>query len=267
MKAIITAAGYGTRLLPATKEIPKEMLPIPYHGSFKPVIQIVFEQLFHIGIRDFIIIVGRGKRVIEDHFTPDYLFTKYLDSKYKIKESNELKEFYNMLEQSDITWINQLDRRGFGDAVLRAEPFAGDDFLIVAADHIPRDLPMMPPQSILITKVDDPKNYGVVVLDKNGTIIDIQEKPEKPKTNLIVMPYYRFDSRIFKFLHEVKPDKNNEIQLTQAIKKMIEENVKIKGIRINKAYDLGNIEKYVKAYKELGRQPIKNKKEEQKIKK
>ncbi|MCL5106215.1 MAG: sugar phosphate nucleotidyltransferase [Candidatus Marsarchaeota archaeon] len=264
MKAIITAAGYGTRLLPATKEIPKEMLPIPYQGSFKPVIQIVFEQLFHRGVRDFIIIVGRGKRVIEDHFTPDYFFTKYLDSKHKAKESKELKDFYSMLEQSDITWINQLDRRGFGDAVLRAEPFAGDDFLIVAADHIPKELPKMPPQSILITNAEDPKNYGVVVLGRDSTIIDIQEKPEKPKTNLIVMPYYRFDSTIFKFLHEVKPDKNKEIQLTQAIKKMIEHDVKIKGVMVNKAYDLGSIEKYIRAYKELGSSQTKNKRKRKK---
>ncbi len=251
MKAIITAAGYGTRLLPATKEIPKEMLPIPYKGSFKPIIQIVFEQLFHEGIRDFIIIVGRGKRVIEDHFTPDYLFTKYLDSKHKLKESQELKTFYNMLEQSDITWLNQFDRRGFGDAVMRAEPFAGDDFIIVAADHIPKQIPKMPLYSILITKVDDPENYGVVELDKENNILSIHEKPTKPKTNLIVIPYYRFDSMIFKFLHKVKPDKNHEIQLTQAIEQMIESKIKIKGILVNEAYDLGNIKKYINVYSKL----------------
>lgn len=253
MKAIITAAGYGTRLLPATKEIPKEMLPIPFNGTFKPVIQIVFEQLYDYGIRDFIIIVGRGKRLIEDHFTPDFLFTRYLKSKQKYKEAKELETFYKKLEKSDITWINQLDRRGFGDAVLRAEPFAGNDFLIVAADHIPKHLVKMPICSILITKVKDPSNYGVVKIDSNNNILEMEEKPNKPKSNLIVLPYYRLDNRIFEFLHNVKPDKNKEIQLTEAIKNMIESRITIKGIFVKEAYDFGSIEKYISAYLKLSK--------------
>lgn len=90
----------GTRLLPASKEIPKEMFPIPFNGQFKPIIQIIFEQLYDIGIRDFVIVVGRVKRVIEDHFTPDYDFINYLEAKGKVIQANYLRQFYQKVENS-----------------------------------------------------------------------------------------------------------------------------------------------------------------------
>lgn len=251
MHAVITAAGYGTRLLPATKEIPKEMLPLPFMGSFKPIIQIVFEQLFEKNIRDFVIVVGRGKRVIEDHFTPDYEFTKYLDSTGKSQQSEELKRFYSIIEKSNITWVNQLSKKGFGDAVMRAEPFVGEDFLVIGADHIPKHLPDMPISSILVTRVNDPINYGVVKLDGENNIIDIWEKPSNPESDIIAMPYYRFDRRIFDELHSLKPDNKGELQLTEGIRMMLKNKVKIKGIFVEEAYDLGTVEKYINSYLNL----------------
>lgn len=250
MDAVITAGGYGTRLLPATKEIPKEMLPVPFGGSFKPIMQIVFEQLFAKGVRDFVMVVGRGKRVIEDHFTPDYEFTKKLGGR-KRAQAEELERFYSLIEQSDITWVNQLAKRGFGDAVMRAEHFVGNDLLVAAADHIPRELPDMPMHSILVTEASDPENYGVVLTDGSGGITAIEEKPHSPKGNVVAMPYYRFDRAIFGELHDVKPDASGEIQLTPAIQALIQKGTAFRAVRVLESYDLGTVEKYTDSYLRL----------------
>lgn len=250
MDAIITAAGYGTRLLPATKEIPKEMLPVPFGGSFRPLIQIVFEQLYAKGVRDFVMVVGRGKRVIEDHFTPDYEFTKKLDGR-KRRQAEELERFYSLIEESSITWVNQLAKRGFGDAVLRGEHSVGNDFLVVGADHIPDRLPDMPMHSILVTRVSDPENYGVAITDSSGRITAIEEKPRSPKSDVIAMPCYRFDRRIFDELHRVRPDSSGEIQLTPAIEALIRKGVRFSAVLANEAYDFGTVEKYTDSYLRL----------------
>jgi UTP--glucose-1-phosphate uridylyltransferase len=99
--AVITATGLGTRMLPFTKEIPKEMLPIISNGEIKPIIQVIFEQLFSQGIRDFVFVVNKSKRVIEDYFTPDYNFVDYLESVGKVKQAESLKGFYQLLKQSN----------------------------------------------------------------------------------------------------------------------------------------------------------------------
>ncbi|MCX7796206.1 MAG: sugar phosphate nucleotidyltransferase, partial [bacterium] len=109
-KAVITAAGLGTRLLPVTKEIPKEMLPIFVKGVnneklLKPLIQVIFEQLYLMGIREYFIIVGRGKRAIEDHFTPNLSFVKLLREKDKISYAEEIERFYEMIYDSIIVFL------------------------------------------------------------------------------------------------------------------------------------------------------------------
>jgi len=98
-KAIIPAAGLGTRLLTATKELPKEMLSVFAHGAYggialKPVVQLIFEQLFDSGIREFCFVVGRGKRAIEDHFTPDLAFVGRLSNAGKAQQAKDLDRFY-----------------------------------------------------------------------------------------------------------------------------------------------------------------------------
>lgn len=112
MQAVITAAGLGTRMLPASKEIPKEMLPIPVDGQLKPVIQVIFEQLHDAGVRDFLIVVGRGKRVIEDYFTPDGNFLDYLESRGKLRQAANLRDFYSRVESSNVAFVNQPSRGG-----------------------------------------------------------------------------------------------------------------------------------------------------------
>ena len=139
-KVVITAAGLGTRLLSVTTEMPKEMLPLFCMGSngdllLKPVLQLIFEQLYEVGFREFCFIVGRGKRSIEDHFTPDYSYVELLRKRGKEGLAMELEEFYRKVESSVIAWINQPEPRGFGDAVLRAEPFVDNEpFLVHAGD-------------------------------------------------------------------------------------------------------------------------------------
>ena len=251
MHAVITAAGLGTRMLPASKEIPKEMFPIPFQGSFKPIIQIIFEQLFDLGIRDFVIIVGKGKRVIEDHFTPDYDFISYLENKGKYKQAEDLRSFYQKIERSNIAFVNQPEPRGFGDAVLRAEPFV-KDFILIAADTILKEIPLekMRVNSFLITEVEDPRPYGVVVIE-GEKVIDVEEKPSNPKSKLIIVPYYHFDEEIFSALREISVDRAGELQLTDGIKYLMRKGREFHAIKVDEVYDLGNVENYISSLKKL----------------
>ena len=236
-KVVIPAAGLGTRLLPVTKEQPKEMLPIFSNSGLtvKPILQVVFEQLFEFGIREYYFIVGRAKRAIEDHFTPDF---QYLD---KIGSSNtkmrkNLKDYYRKLESSNLIWINQTSPKGFGHSVLIAKSAIGDNpFLVHAGDTVitspkNRHLSRLADEfsenercRLLLKRVKDPKQFGVVETFKKSNkifVIGLEEKPKKPKTDLAIMPIYRFDSVIFDALKKIKPDKKNEIQLTEGIKKI-----------------------------------------------
>ena len=145
IKAVIPVAGLGTRLLTATKVQPKEMLPVfAKEGDelcIKPLVQLVFEQLFDFGIREFCFVVGRGKRTIEDHFTPDGDYLKRLTMRDRSVTStgaamaSALERFYRRVDGASIMWVNQPVPLGFGHAVLQAKVFAGDDpFLVHAGD-------------------------------------------------------------------------------------------------------------------------------------
>ncbi|ARM74634.1 sugar phosphate nucleotidyltransferase [Acidianus manzaensis] len=251
MEAIITAAGLGTRMLPASKEIPKEMFPVPFRGSFKPVIQIIFEQFYDFGVRDFVMVVGRGKRVIEDHFTPDYDFVYYLEGLGKGRQARELEEFYGKIERSNIAFVNQSSPEGFGDAVLRAKPFVHSDFVVAAADTIIDGLPNMVVNSFLVTWVSNPRPYGVVSLD-GDRVVSVEEKPVDPKSNWIIVPYYHFDYRVFDALEFVRRGRGNskvEVQLTDAIKYLIDGGVDFRAIKVDRMYDLGNVENYISSLK------------------
>ena len=139
-KIVIPAGGLGTRLLPITKEIPKEMMPLFFYGKnkqviVKPLIQIIYEKFFDFGIREYCIIVGKQKRTIKDHFLPkrDFLSNFQKSSKFK----TDLKNFYSILNRSNIFWKNQKNPLGFGDAVKHAKSFVGnEDFLVTAGDTL-----------------------------------------------------------------------------------------------------------------------------------
>src|SRR5215510_7301930 len=137
-EAIITAGGMGTRMLPFSKKIPKEMFPIftyTRHGlELKPLVQAIYEQFYGAGIRSFFVVVGRGKRAIEDHFTPDPVFSALLRDRGKNPEC--LVDFYEKVKSSNIVFLNQPEPLGFGDAVLLARTHARGSFIVHAGDTI-----------------------------------------------------------------------------------------------------------------------------------
>tara|TARA_B100000315_G_scaffold259336_1_gene314967 strand:- start:1066 stop:1914 length:849 start_codon:yes stop_codon:yes gene_type:complete len=270
-KVVIPAAGMGTRLLSITKEIPKEMLPLPIKNRngticLKPVVQIVFEQFFNSGFREFCFIIGRGKRTIEDHFSPDYQYLEQLKTSNKIQSSNELKEFYKKIEKSAIIWINQPSPKGFGDAVMKAksftnkEPFivhAGDTYITSIGEkhikHIVQTEEKMG-TTLCLLEVKNTKHYGIAEitgLKSPYKIKGVVEKPENPLTNLAIMPIYLFTDKIYEALEKTLPGKGDEIQLTDGIQKLIEWNQKVLAIKLEKALhlDIGTPESYWNAQK------------------
>jgi UTP--glucose-1-phosphate uridylyltransferase len=272
-KVIIPAAGLGTRLFPATKEQPKEMLPIfskTAQGDMmvKPVVQLVFEQLHEAGLREFCYVVGRGKRGIEDHFTPDLNCIKTLEGMGKNGQASDLEDFYGKLESSTIMWVNQPEPKGFGNAVLIAQPFVQNESCLVHAgdsciisnnmDYLKKLLEAFErfnaDAAFLVLEIENPKQYGIVEGDEiEKGIIKVKsvvEKPEKPKTNLAIMAMYAFHPIIFKALEATKPGKNGEIQLTDAIQKLVDWGLKVYAVKLDKAYshmDIGSPERYWEA--------------------
>ncbi|MEM2040291.1 MAG: sugar phosphate nucleotidyltransferase [Nitrososphaerota archaeon] len=271
-KVVLPVAGLGTRLLPATKEQPKEMLPIfapDGRGGrcLKPLLQLVFEQLYNYGFREFIFVVGRGKRAVEDHFTPDAQFVEELERRGKTEYSRIVGDFYRMLSDSVLTWVNQPSPLGFGHAVLITRHVVGSGPLIVQAGdtyihsdgnrHISRVIEVFESRNadavILLKRVADPRIYGVVegksIGERIVEITGVEEKPERPRSNLAIMPLYVFKGLIFKALETVKPDSRGEIQLTDGIQRCIEWGGRVYGVEIGEGYvmDIGNPASYWEA--------------------
>ena len=266
-KVVITAAGKGTRLLPFTKEMPKEMMPI-FSNTFAnkkvvlPLLQYIYEQLYSMNFRDYCFVVGREKRSIEDHFTPHEAYLKELSGDYK----KNMKKFYEKLEKSHLVWINQNRPLGFGDAVKRAERYVGEeDFIVHAGDVTILSNTKHPilrlietsqknpdVKAILLCKeIKDFQRYGVPTVSKISSnlfsVNEVVEKPQKPKSNLGILPLYYFKSDIFSSLKKIKPGKGKEFQLTDAIQNLIDEKEKVLAISLNKneeEVDVGTVESY-----------------------
>jgi len=266
-KAVILAAGLGTRLIPFTKELPKEMLPLPVveEGDLlpKPVIQIVFEQLFDAGIREYCFVVGRGKRAIEDHFTPDWDFVKYLESVGKEVQSRSLRRFYEKVESSFIAWVNQPTPKGTGHAVYMAKGFVEGDFFITAAGdnaflgdnvaarlvhvHSERGKPLL-----TVRRVSEPQKYGVVVGEPIGgglyRIERIVEKPREPLSNLANASLYVFPPEILPAIERTAPSPRGEIEVTDAIQLLVDSGVEFLAFEAEAEWvDVGNWESYLQA--------------------
>ena len=267
IKSVITAAGKGTRLLPITKELPKEMMPIfsRMYSSDRvviPLLQYIFEQLYSMELRDYCFVVGREKRSIEDHFTPHETYLRELSNKHK----SLIAGFYKKLENSHLIWVNQNKPRGFGDAVLRAERYIGkDDFIVHAGDVVIISKTKHPIMRLIETarsdpsisavllckKIKDTKRYGVPKIKplSKGVyeVEEVEEKPTRPKSNLGLLPMYFFKPVIFDCLREISPGKGNEYQLTDAIQKLIEHNHRVVAIPLNNnetELDVGTVESY-----------------------
>ena len=267
IKTVLTAAGRGTRLLPFTKEMPKEMMPIftKIHGNQRaviPLLQYVFEQFYSMKIRDFCFVVGRDKRSIKDHFTPrqDYLYESSGNHK-KI-----ISNFYKKLENCNLMWINQNKPLGFGNAVKRAEKFVMDeDFILHAGDisiisrykhpilRLIGTAKKNPDVSAILVckKVKNAKRYGILEIKKRSSSVylveGVEEKPVKPKSNFGILALYYFKPDIFNSLKKTKRGKNNEFQLTDGIQQMINDGKKVLAIPLTKddiEIDVGTVESY-----------------------
>ena len=266
-RVVITAAGKGTRLLPFTKEMPKEMMPI-FSNVFTnnrvvlPLLQYIYEQLYSMNFRDYCFVVGREKRSIEDHFTPHETYLRDLAGDYK----KIMTKFYQKLEKSHLVWINQNKPLGFGDAVRRAERYVGkEDFIVHAGDVTILSKNKHPVLRLMETakknpdakaillckKVIDSKRYGVPTVNKlsNNLFIvkEVVEKPKKPKSEFGILPLYYFKSDIFSSLKKIKPGKGKEFQLTDAIQNLLQEKQKVLAIILNKneeEVDVGTVESY-----------------------
>ena len=266
-KIVITAAGKGTRLLPFTKEMPKEMMPI-FSSMFTkkkvvmPLLQYIYEQLYSMNFRDYCFVVGREKRTIEDHFTPHESYLRELSGDYK----KFITKFYQKLEKSHLVWINQNKPLGFGDAVKRAERYVGkEDFILHAGDVTILSKNKHPiirlietaqknPDAeaiLLCKKISDSKKYGVPTVEKikNDLLLvkEVIEKPDKPKSDFGILPLYYFRSDIFSSLKGIKPGKGNEFQLTDGIQNLIKQKKKVLAITLNKneeEIDVGTVESY-----------------------
>ena len=266
-KVVITAAGKGTRMLPFTKEIPKEMMPIftKIYGNQRtviPILQYIFEQFYSMKIRDYCFVVGRDKRSIKDHFARQQSHLNELSGNHKKTLSN----FYKKLENCHLIWVNQNKPLGFGDAVKRAEKFVGnEDFILHAGDvsiisrykhpilRLIDTAKKNPDVSAILVckKVKDAKRYGILQIKNRASTVyfveGVEEKPVRPKSNLGILALYYFKPEIFHSLKKTKRGKNNELQLTDGIQQMINDGKKVLAIPLTNddiEIDVGTVESY-----------------------
>ncbi|MBZ5749709.1 UTP--glucose-1-phosphate uridylyltransferase GalU [Metabacillus sp. DBTR6] len=229
-KAIIPAAGLGTRFLPATKAMPKEMLPI----VDKPTIQYIIEEAVESGIEDIIIVTGKGKRAIEDHFDHSFELEQNLLEKGKLDLLNEVQKASKLV---DIHYIRQKEPRGLGHAIWCARKFIGDEpFAVLLGDDIVRAekpcLKQMIEQyerynasiiGVQNVKDEEVSRYGIVdateIDERFYNVSNLVEKPkqEDAPSNLAIMGRYILSPKIFDILSKQKPGAGGEIQLTDAM--------------------------------------------------
>src|SRR5512132_3141048 len=246
-KAVIPAAGLGTRFLPATKAQPKEMLPV----VDKPAIQYVVEEAVRAGLTDILIITGRGKRSIEDHFDRSVELENFLEARGKF---DELKEVREISEMASIHFIRQRDPLGLGHAVLVAEDHvAGESFAVLLGDDLIRGT------TPLIQEVvrDEIGMYGSIepefVEERLARVVSIVEKPspDDAPSNLAVIGRYVLTPEIFDSLRAVEPGKGGEMQLTDALNDLAQEQAVYAYVFENGRFDVGNKLDYLKATIEL----------------
>ncbi len=261
-KAIIPAAGLGTRFLPATKAQPKEMLPI----VDKPTIQYIVEEAIASGIEDIIIVSGRGKRAMEDHFDKSYELEETLRKKEKWDLLEEVQAISNM---ANIHYIRQKEPKGLGHAILCASRFVGDEpFAVLLGDDIVQsETPCLKQLMNIFERYhssvvgvqevpdEDVSKYGIVAPKGESIeegvlhLNDLVEKPslEEAPSNYAIMGRYVLRPEIFPILRDLPPGSGGEIQLTDAIKKLNESQAVLAyqfgGVR----YDVGDKFGFIKA--------------------
>jgi UTP--glucose-1-phosphate uridylyltransferase len=258
-KAVLPAGGLGTRFLPATKASPKEMLPI----VDKPMIQYAIEEAIRCGIKEFIIITGKYKRAIEDHFDSAY----ELEENLKKKGKKNLLEEISHLNHIDFAYIRQRAALGLGHAILCAKPFIKDepfavllsDDLIDPEDNLLKDMidlykefesPILALQKVPTSEIH---KYGIVggsIVRENifrlNTLIE-KPSPEKAPSDMAIIGRYILTNEIFYILEDLEPGKGGEIQLTDALQGLLKSR-EIYGYLFNgRRYDAGDKVGYLKA--------------------
>jgi len=258
-KAVIPAAGFGTRFLPATKSQPKEMLPI----VDTPVIQYVVEEAVAAGITDILMIIGKGKRAIEEHFDRSFQLEAQLLEKQKHEQLEIIKKISNL---ADIHFVWQKELKGLGDAIYCArhhvndEPFAvllGDtviDSKVPATKQLLDVFDYYEESVVLLEEVDPEKvsSYGVIdgkqVDEKVYKVNRFVEKPapDEAPSNLVIASRYVFTPQIFDYLSRTAPGKGNEIQITDAMQLMVADRAMYGRVLDGKRCDIGNKEGFVR---------------------
>jgi UTP--glucose-1-phosphate uridylyltransferase len=268
--AIVPVAGYGTRLLPATKSQPKEMLAV----ARKPIVQYVAEELVGNGLQQILFVTGRNKNSIENHFDHDPML-------HRILEEGNKKDLLAAQDLSDLKakyfYTRQPFQNGLGDAILCGESFAGQSpFVVALGDSIiglhgqSRSLSRMIElfedrrASCIIAVEEVPpeevSHYGIVEpADVEGDMMRVANLIEKPArdeapSNMAIAARYVFSPLIFDLIKQVKPDKRGEIQLTNAIQMMCEEGRRVLAVKLpssERRYDIGNFPSYFETFVEF----------------
>jgi len=260
-KCLFPAAGYGTRFLPATKAIPKEMLPV----LTKPLLQYGVEEAIEAGLSTMAIVTGRGKRAIEDHFDISY------ELEHQIKGSSKetyLREIRKVIEQCTFSYTRQIEMKGLGHAILTGETLIGQEpFAVILAD----DLCHNDDNSVLSQMVEiyekykcsivaveevpleDTNKYGVIagefVEENIVNVNDMVEKPapEDAPSNLAIIGRYILTPDIFEILKNTKPGKGGEIQITDALLEQAK-NAKVIAYKFKgRRFDCGSVDGFVAA--------------------
>ena len=269
--ALVPVAGYGTRLLPATKSQPKEMLTV----ARKPIVQYVAEELAGNGVNRILFITSRNKSSIENHFDSDPELLRALAAANKQDLMDELT--FEAMNNVHFFYTRQRVQRGLGDAILCGENFAGEQpFVVALGDSIvglnaesravERMVELFEEKraSAVIAVEEVPPaetmHYGVIQADASEQgfirVLNLVEKPAagKAPSNLAIAGRYVFSPLIFDMIHRVKPDKKGEIQLTDAIQMMCEEGKRVLAVKLppnEKRYDIGNFPSYFETFVEF----------------
>ncbi len=263
-KAVIPAAGYGTRFLPATKATPKEMLPI----VDKPTIQFIVEEALESGIEEILIISGHAKRAIEDHFDS----APTLEAELEKKGKKELLEIVRETAEIRVHYIRQKHMRGLGDAIYCAKPFMGDEpFAVLLGDDVvySPDNPalkqlmdvyyatgasvlgcqVVPKEKVSAYGIVDGESVDIANFENIVRVKDMIEKPapSEAPSQLAVLGRYVIKPEIFEILENTKPGKGGEIQLTDALKVLAKNDTVYACDFKGKRYDLGDKLEFLKA--------------------
>jgi UTP--glucose-1-phosphate uridylyltransferase len=266
-KAVIPAAGFGTRFLPASKSQPKEMLPI----VDKPVIQYVVEEAVAAGITDILMVIGKGKRAIEEHFDRSYELEAELESKGKTEELESIRAISSL---ADVHFVWQKHLRGLGDAISCARHHVGDEpFAVLLGDTVvtsPRPVTAQLVEVydrygesvVALEEVDESivSRYGVIdgkaIEDGVYLIRDFVEKPpaEEAPSRLVIAGRYVLTPEIFDCIDRIVPGKNGEIQLTDALRRLVVARA-VYGLRFEgRRHDVGNKVGFIKTNLEFALQ-------------